>query len=251
MVRPTRQVIRMIGLIYFCVFCRERDLAIDSSRFPEGARLSDTNKAGERNCVWFSGYPAGYLKTIRWMHARDTSADILLTENGWCGNATIENADQLWYFQTYLEQVYNAIQEGIPIIGYTAWSLMDNYEWGSYQPRFGLFYVDFPKQAGSHKGYVPEKEDLKRIPRPAAHFIAHVAQSNCLHAMDEEITKAFPPQPIDIPLPPNWSFWYECVFVVVLLVALVYIMFTCIRRCYQRSSYTPIPQASSISDHEV
>lgn len=47
-----------------------------------------------------------------------------------CGNATIQNEDQLWYYQTYLNEVYKVIEEGIPVIGYTAWSFVDNYEWG-------------------------------------------------------------------------------------------------------------------------
>jgi beta-glucosidase len=28
------------------------------------------------------------------------------------------------------------------VIGYNYWSLVDNYEWGSYAPRFGLYTVD-------------------------------------------------------------------------------------------------------------
>jgi len=118
---------------------------------------------------------------IRWAHRQDPTTEILLTENGWCGNETIENYDQLWYYHSYMGEVLNAIEEGIPIIGYTAWSLLDNYEWGSFEPRFGLFYVDYPDQGvGSPYGYLPEPQDLQRIPRPAAHLIAYVAQTGCL-----------------------------------------------------------------------
>ena len=35
-----------------------------------------------------------------------------------------------------------AVDEGVPVEGYWHWSLVDNYEWGSYQPRFGLYGVD-------------------------------------------------------------------------------------------------------------
>ena len=32
--------------------------------------------------------------------------------------------------------------DGAPVIGYNYWSITDNYEWGTYRPRFGLFTVD-------------------------------------------------------------------------------------------------------------
>ncbi|WP_327145947.1 family 1 glycosylhydrolase [Nocardia sp. NBC_01327] len=38
--------------------------------------------------------------------------------------------------------VQRAVQDGMNVIGYNYWSLTDNYEWGSYAPRFGLYTVD-------------------------------------------------------------------------------------------------------------
>lgn len=35
-----------------------------------------------------------------------------------------------------------AVADGYPVIGYNHWSLVDNYEWGDYSPRFGLYQVD-------------------------------------------------------------------------------------------------------------
>ena len=35
-----------------------------------------------------------------------------------------------------------AVDDGVPVAGYWHWSLVDNYEWGSYEPRFGLYGVD-------------------------------------------------------------------------------------------------------------
>jgi len=35
-----------------------------------------------------------------------------------------------------------AVDDGAPVFGYNYWSITDNYEWGSYEPRFGLYSVD-------------------------------------------------------------------------------------------------------------
>ena len=35
-----------------------------------------------------------------------------------------------------------AVADGYPVIGYNHWSLVDNYEWGDYSARFGLYQVD-------------------------------------------------------------------------------------------------------------
>jgi beta-glucosidase/6-phospho-beta-glucosidase/beta-galactosidase len=161
----------------------EQDKGVDDSRLPAGARPASRNSEGKLNCAWFCGYPPGYYDTIKWLHSQDPSADILLTENGWCGNDQVDNPDQLWYFQEYLQRVYRAVVEDhIPIIGYTAWSFLDNYEWGSFEPRFGLYYVNFTAQTGSKLGYTPKDTDLERLPRPAATWFAGVAQSKCLGA---------------------------------------------------------------------
>ncbi|KAG2527411.1 hypothetical protein JM18_003139 [Phytophthora kernoviae] len=152
-----------------------RDRGIDDTRAPSGARVPP---ASNPECSWLTGYPDGYLATIKWLHTKDPAAAILLTENGWCGDEQVENLDQLWYFQAYVEQVYKAVvEDNIPIIGYTAWSFLDNNEWGSYKQRFGLHYVNFTTETSSRS---PVMADLTRIPRPAAKWFAHVSTTKCL-----------------------------------------------------------------------
>ncbi len=57
--------------------------------------------------------------------------------------------------------------DGVDLRGYTAWSLMDNFEWASgYAERFGLFYVNFSDPT------------LPRIPKKAVYDFASIANCN-------------------------------------------------------------------------
>ncbi|HZW02806.1 MAG TPA: family 1 glycosylhydrolase, partial [Anaerolineaceae bacterium] len=51
------------------------------------------------------------------------------------------------YYRDHLAQVKRAIDDGVPVDTYLAWSLIDNFEWSyGYQMRFGIVYVDFATQ---------------------------------------------------------------------------------------------------------
>lgn len=55
--------------------------------------------------------------------------------------------ERLRYLQEHVASCARAIQLGVPLAGYFAWSLLDNLEWADgYRPRFGLVYVDFATQ---------------------------------------------------------------------------------------------------------
>lgn len=77
-----------------------------------------------------------------------------VTENG-CAyndgpNASGVIADQrrIDFYSGYLASLYKAIQEGVDVRGYHAWSIMDNFEWlDGFSMRFGLTYVDFTSPA--------------------------------------------------------------------------------------------------------
>lgn len=57
----------------------------------------------------------------------------------------IDDTPRIEYIQEHLRQTHKAITRGIPVQGYFAWTLMDNYEWAEgYRPdaSFGLIHVD-------------------------------------------------------------------------------------------------------------
>ncbi|MDO4649466.1 MAG: family 1 glycosylhydrolase [Eubacteriales bacterium] len=78
---------------------------------------------------------------------------ILITENGMANcdwkmmDGTVHDPQRTDFIHRYLCELKKAVDEGIPVIGYTYWSFMDNYEWAEgYDKRFGLVYVDYRTQ---------------------------------------------------------------------------------------------------------
>ena len=47
------------------------------------------------------------------------------------------------FLRLHVHEVTRIRNRGVPLIGYLHWSLFDNYEWGTYTPRFGLFSLDY------------------------------------------------------------------------------------------------------------
>ena len=77
---------------------------------------------------------------------------IYITENGAAMpdklvDGMVNDEDRIGYFHGHLNAVHAAIEQGVRVDGYFAWSLMDNFEWAlGYEKRFGIVYVDYQTQ---------------------------------------------------------------------------------------------------------
>ncbi|MBI4260329.1 MAG: glycoside hydrolase family 1 protein [Actinobacteria bacterium] len=93
--------------------------------------------------------PQGLRMFLRAYHRPDRPLPILVAENGMAtrvrGGLRRDRADG-WrrpaFLRAHVGELLQAAREGVPVAGYLHWSLVDNWEWGSYEPRFGLFGVD-------------------------------------------------------------------------------------------------------------
>ena len=72
-----------------------------------------------------------------------------IVENGLCNRVRrgrsfprLDGWSRPRYLRAHLSAMAELIAAGVPIESYFHWSLVDNYEWGSYEPRFGLYGVD-------------------------------------------------------------------------------------------------------------
>jgi beta-glucosidase/6-phospho-beta-glucosidase/beta-galactosidase len=57
--------------------------------------------------------------------------------------------DRARSIREHLGAVVRAVDEGIPVAAYLQWSLMDTYEWGTYEPRYGIFGMDRTDPGGA------------------------------------------------------------------------------------------------------
>jgi beta-glucosidase len=59
----------------------------------------------------------------------------------------LHDPERTRYLAEHVAAVGQAIGAGVPVMGYFAWSLMDNFEWGQgYTNRFGVVHVDYATQ---------------------------------------------------------------------------------------------------------
>ena len=49
------------------------------------------------------------------------------------------------FLRLHVHEVAKIVADGVPLVGYLHWSLFDNYEWGTYTPRFGLYSIDYAR----------------------------------------------------------------------------------------------------------
>jgi beta-glucosidase len=91
-----------------------------------------------------------------------SSADDKLTAKG-----EVLDLGRVMYLRNCLSHLQRVVAEGVPVRGYFAWSLLDNFEWADgYGKRFGLVYVDFPTQ--------------QRTPKLSAQFYQSVIAGNAI-----------------------------------------------------------------------
>jgi beta-glucosidase len=111
----------------------------------------------------YERWPQGLEATIRraW---EVTGIPVLVTENG---ISTEDDTERISFVKEALEGVLRCVNDEIDVLGYTYWSLLDNFEWAlGYKPKFGLISVD--------------RQSFRRTNKPSAEWFGRVARANAL-----------------------------------------------------------------------
>jgi beta-glucosidase len=102
-------------------------------------------------------YPDAFVQHL----PRFTGKPVYITENG---VAADDDRIRILYLARHLAALREAMNLGVDLRGYVHWALLDNYEWGSFKPRFGLVHVDF--------------KTFQRTLKPSAHFFREIIENH-------------------------------------------------------------------------
>jgi beta-glucosidase len=127
----------------------------------------------ERTEMGWEVYPEGLYEILGRVHFDYRFPALYVTENGAAyldqigPNGQVDDPLRVAFLKEHLAAAAQAIAAGVPLRGYFAWSLMDNFEWAhGYSKRFGLIYVDYPTQ--------------QRILKTSAHWYRRVIAANAV-----------------------------------------------------------------------
>lgn len=109
------------------------------------------------------------------VHRDYAPRSILVTENGSAfpdvvtEDGHIHDSDRVAYLESHLAACVRAVRLGVPLDGYFAWSLLDNFEWGyGFSQRFGIVHVDYETQTRTIKDSGLRLSEIIQVHRHAA-----------------------------------------------------------------------------------
>lgn len=111
-----------------------------------------TERKAQLNEMNLEVYPEGLEKVINSFAAYPQIKSIIISEGGVCFpdfkfGKHVHDIRRINYYRNSLKIIKKAIKRGLPINGFLAWTLIDNFEWcEGYTPKFGLIYNDFKTQ---------------------------------------------------------------------------------------------------------
>jgi beta-glucosidase len=117
----------------------------------EWVRLVDTG--APRTQMGWPVVPEGLIEVLTMVEDRKPGLPTYITENGSAypdvpdADGYVDDVERRDYLEAHLAACAEAIHRGLPLRGYFAWSLIDNFEWAcGYTIRFGLARVDYDTQ---------------------------------------------------------------------------------------------------------
>jgi beta-glucosidase len=123
------------------------------SASPGSERVQQVDTGAAKTQMGWEIHPDGLVDVVQMVHDRAAELPIYITENGAAypdevgSDGQVDDEERRLYFEQHTAAAGDAVAQGLPLKGYFAWSLMDNFEWAfGFSRRFGIVHVDYDTQ---------------------------------------------------------------------------------------------------------
>nr|ADP02193.1 Glyco_hydro_1 domain-containing protein [Triticum aestivum] len=158
-----------------------QDTSLLTLSFKRAVQRNGVPIGQKANSNWLYIVPTGMYGCVNYIREKYNNPTIIISENGMDQPANLtreeflHDASRVEFYETYLAELKKAIDDGANVVGYFAWSLLDNFEWLSgYTSKFGIVYVDFTT--------------LKRYPKDSAYWFKNMLQASGPGSKDGAVT---------------------------------------------------------------
>jgi beta-glucosidase len=146
----------LLGVNYYSsTRVRRRDLAVvtEPSPYPGCGDVEILEPLGPTTDMGWEIHPDGLTELLIRLATCYPKVPLLITENGAAfpdtpdDGGVVRDEPRVAFLDAHIRAAYAALQQGVDLRGYLAWSLLDNFEWAEgYGKRFGLIHVDYDSQ---------------------------------------------------------------------------------------------------------
>ncbi|NWR34149.1 LCTL protein, partial [Tachuris rubrigastra] len=119
---------------------------------------------------WLYSVPWGFRRLLNFIKTQYGNPLIYVTENGvaeagQCSELCDEG--RIHYLKGYINEILKALNDGVNVKAYTAWSLLDKFEWNKgFSEKFGLYHIDF------------KNKNKPRYPKASADYYKKIISAN-------------------------------------------------------------------------
>jgi len=141
---------------------------VSAGAWPGSAEVEFVQRDWPKTASGWDIDPDGLREVLHQVDRDYPPIPIHITENGAAfddvlADGAVDDADRVAFLESHLSALADAVDAGVDVRGYFAWSLLDNFEWAEgYEKRFGLVHVDF--------------DTLERTPKASAHWYGDLAR---------------------------------------------------------------------------
>ncbi|HEV7974948.1 GH1 family beta-glucosidase [Amycolatopsis sp.] len=136
-----------LGINYYSPMLVAGGGAPRPSAYVGSDRVTQVDGGRPRTSIGWEIDDRGLSRLLTRLNRDYPAIPLYVTENGAAFHEPVHDDARVSYLKDHLRACASAIAQGVPLKGYFAWSLLDNFEWSyGYAQRFGLVHVDYETQ---------------------------------------------------------------------------------------------------------